>query len=202
MDDDKKIILNDKQNQKDKTEEEIVQGLISKYENELRRLKKFKLTFTQVEIGSRIIVIVMILLWVITTLFLNVEKSLVGTIIIVIGIVYSLILLFKPIIIPPTNNNFSFLLIGLPLYVWIDRRYAGDTEYVAKILFSTGIFASLSMIEYPLSYERSGLIRNIATVYTVLLFLYVLYDLSININKITNESNINEDLLDVPFPTL
>ena len=177
----------------EKEEEQIVNKLITKYENEVKKLKSYKLTFTAVDNFSRGIIFFLIFIWIFLTMYLEVQRSLIGVAIIFIGIFYSIVVLFKPVLIQPCNNNFSFLLIGLPLYIWLDRRYAGDVEYIATILFSTGIFASMSMIEYPLSYERSGLIRNVTSVYTVLLFLYVLYDVSININPITNTLNQLQD---------
>lgn len=177
----------------EKEEEQIVNKLITKYENEVKKLKSYKLTFTAVDNFSRGIIFFLIFIWIFLTMYLDVQRSAIGVALIIIGIFYSIVVLFKPVIIQPCNNNFSFLLIGLPLYIWLDRRYAGDVEYIATILFSTGIFASMSMIEYPLSYERSGLIRNVTSVYTVLLFLYVLYDVSININPITNTLNQLQD---------
>lgn len=177
----------------EKEEEQIVSKLITKYENEVKKLKSYKLTFTAVDNFSRGIIFFLIFIWIFLTMYLEVQRSPIGVALIIIGIFYSIVVLFKPVIIQPCNNNFSFLLIGLPLYIWLDRRYAGDVEYIATILFSTGIFASMSMIEYPLSYERSGLIRNVTSVYTVLLFLYVLYDVSININPITNTLNQLQD---------
>lgn len=177
----------------EKEEEQIVNKLITKYENEVKKLKSYKLTFTAVDNFSRGIIFFLIFIWIFLTMYLDVQRSPIGVALIIIGIFYSIVVLFKPVLIQPCNNNFSFLLIGLPLYIWLDRRYAGDVEYIATILFSTGIFASMSMIEYPLSYERSGLIRNITSVYTVLLFLYVLYDVSININPITNTLNQLQD---------
>ena len=177
----------------EKEEEQIVNKLITKYENEVKKLKSYKLTFTAVDNFSRGIIFFLIFIWIFLTMYLEVQRSPIGVAIIIIGIFYSIVVLFKPVLIQPCNNNFSFLLIGLPLYIWLDRRYAGDVEYIATILFSTGIFASMSMIEYPLSYERSGLIRNVTSVYTVLLFLYVLYDVSININPITNTLNQLQD---------
>jgi len=177
----------------EKEEDQIVNKLITKYENEVKKLKSYKLTFTSVDNFSRGIIFFLIFIWILLTMYLDVQRSPIGVILIILGIVYSIVVLFKPVLIQPCNNNFSFLLIGLPLYIWLDRRYAGDVEYIATILFSTGIFASMSMIEYPLSYERSGLIRNITSVYTVLLFLYVLYDVSININPISNSLNQLQD---------
>ena len=177
----------------EKEEEQIVNKLITKYENEVKKLKSYKLTFTAVDNFSRGIIFFLIFIWIFLTMYLDVQRSPIGVALIIIGIFYSIVVFFKPVIIQPCNNNFSFLLIGLPLYIWLDRRYAGDVEYIATILFSTGIFASMSMIEYPLSYERSGLIRNVTSVYTVLLFLYVLYDVSININPITNTLNQLQD---------
>lgn len=177
----------------EKEEEQIVNKLITKYENEVKKLKSYKLTFTAVDNFSRGIIFFLIFIWIFLTMYLEVQRSPIGVALIIIGIFYSIVVLFKPVLIQPCNNNFSFLLIGLPLYIWLDRRYAGDVEYIATILFSTGIFASMSMIEYPLSYERSGLIRNVTSVYTVLLFLYVLYDVSININPITNTLNQLQD---------
>lgn len=177
----------------EKEEDQIVNKLITKYENEVKKLKSYKLTFTSVDNFSRGIIFFLIFIWILLTMYLDVQRSPIGVVLIILGIVYSIVVLFKPVLIQPCNNNFSFLLIGLPLYIWLDRRYAGDVEYIATILFSTGIFASMSMIEYPLSYERSGLIRNITSVYTVLLFLYVLYDVSININPISNSLNQLQD---------
>jgi len=173
----------------EKEEDKIINKLIIKYENEVKKLKSYKLTYTTIDNFSRGLVFFLLLSWIALTLFLDLQRSNIGVIIIILGIIYSIIVLFKPLVIQPCNNNFSFLLIGLPLYIWLDRRYAGDVEYIATVLFSTGLYASFSMIEYPLNYERSGLIRNIASVYTVLLFLYVLYDISININPLTNTLN-------------
>lgn len=177
-----------------KEEDELINKMIQKYETELKNLKSYKFTYTNTDYGSRVIIFTLITIWTILSLSLNLQKSIVGIAILFFGIFYSLLLLFKKLLIPSMNNNFSFLLIGLPLYIWLDRRYSGDVEYVARILFSTGIFASASMIEYPLDYEKSGLIRNITTVYTVLLFLYVLYDLSINIKQINPLPSDSQDI--------
>lgn len=162
-------------------EDEIVNKVIQKYEKELKKLKSYKFSYTGVDTSSRIIIFILLSIWILITLLLNVQKTLVGSLIIGVGVFYSLLSLFRPLIITKINSNFGLLLIGFPLYIWLDKRYAGNVEYVARIFFSIGIFASASMIEYPMEYEKSGLIRNITTVYTVLLVLYVLYDLSINI---------------------
>lgn len=177
-----------------KEEEQIVNKLINKYENEIQKLKSYKLTYTSLDNSSRTIVFILLITWVLLTIYLNIQSNTVGTIIIIIGIVYSIIILFRPLIIPKYNNNFNFLLIGTPLYLFIDRRYLGDFNYIGSILFATGIYASMSMIEYPISYEKGGLIRNLTTFYTVLLFLYILYDVSSNISPISNISNQINDI--------
>jgi len=162
-------------------EDEIVNKVIKKYENELNKLKSFKFIYTGVDTSSRIIVFILLFVWILITLMLNIQKTIVGTIIIWVGIFYSLLSLFRPLVVTKINSNFGFLLIGFPLYIWLDKRYSGDVEYIARIFFSLGIFAVASIIEYPMEYEKSGLIRNLTTVYTVLMILYILYDLSINI---------------------
>jgi len=165
--------------QEDKTIEKIIKLF------HVMKSHKCDLVYTKTDPKSRVIVFILIFLFLLLSFYLGIQKDWFGKIIIFLGVLYSLIVLFKPVIIQK-QVNMQFILIGVPLFIFIANIYEGDKSYGVSILLVTAIYSGLAIIDYPLKFEYGGLIRTVATVYTILMFIYLLYEVSTNVKNNNN----------------
>lgn len=135
--------------------------------------------YTKTDNYSKIIILFFIITWLFTSFLIGMQDNLFGISIIAVGIIYSLLSILHPLLIQTVN--FQFILIGVPLFIFIANIYDGDKTYGVKILLITAIYSGLAIVDYPIKYEYSGLIRMLNTTYTVLMFIYLLYEISVNV---------------------
>ena len=144
------------------------------------KIAKCDLVYTKTDPTSRTLVFLLIILFLVLSFYLGIQNDGFGTFIIVVGVVYSLVLLFRPVVIQK-QVNMQFILIGVPLFIFLANIYNGDKSYGVSILFVTAIYSGLAIIDWPMSFEHSGIVRMTATVYTVLMFVYLLYEIANNV---------------------